>query len=244
MVYPAYSNGTDGVKERYDQLKSEEQKLDAIRGKSSNANSISSQLDSMPSSRDILYEFLPTSPKESEIVNNLSKMASESGLLVLSVQINKPDTLSLQTASAVDSSDGSGDGSDSASSPAPSQNNPKNFLAEVQITGNYDQIKDFTRKVDGFARYDIVSKMDIQKPSMILSADGKPTTPTDMLTADVKINFNYLDNLKLSDITVNDSIFSNPQADTSIFDKIKTSRTVLSAQPNVGQKGKGNIFLP
>jgi len=237
FIYPAYSNGTDGVMDHYKQLKAEKQKLDSIKGKSGNANSLSSQLDSLGSDKEALYEFVPTNIKESEIVNNLNKMAADSGLLIFGLTVGRP---SLSVASM-----------EAPQKPGINPSIPvlpkaKTFSADMQISGSYDQVKTFLNKVDNFARYEAIASLNLKKGSSVSgqAGAGAPDPSMDILAADLKITFNMLDKAKLSGDNVNDAVFSSSSLNTDIISQIKSSRSELAVGVDTGQKGKANPFLP
>ena len=251
LIYPAYSNGSTGVKDRRDQLQAEKLKLDSILGKSGNASSLSSQLESLQSDRDVLYEFVPVDMKESEIIDNLNKMASDSGLLVYGISISQPK---LEVAS-VEAPVTMGSTSLDPSNPMGNTDvnvvvlpKVKNFEADMQISGNYEQIKTFLEKMDIFARYVSVNNVFLKKglsTTAVPSADSTTDTASlDVLTANLKLDFDILEKAKLSNDNITDPVFSSSSLDTKVISQIKAQYSNAALKLDIGQTGKPNPFLP
>ncbi|MFA7319807.1 MAG: hypothetical protein WC022_04415 [Parcubacteria group bacterium] len=251
LVYPAYSNGSTGVKDHYTQLQSEKAKLDSILGKSDNASKLSSQLDSLGKDGDVVYEFIPSDIKESEIIDNLNRMAADSGLLIYGLSVGRPSLEVAAPEAVVTMGSTSLDPANPSAPPAvPILPKPKNFEANIQVSGNYDQIKNFLGKVDVFARYDNLNNLILKKGVSSVTggtsnpATGTDTTALDVLTANVKIGFNLVDKATLSGDNVNDPVFSGGSFDTGIISQIKSQRSGAAMTFDIGQKGKANPFMP
>ncbi|HHE45916.1 MAG TPA: hypothetical protein ENL05_01010, partial [Candidatus Moranbacteria bacterium] len=75
LVYPAYSNGNNGVKEKYNQLRKEQEKLSNAQNKGANIQKLFGKLNSLSGQKDILYKFVPENAKEEEIIDNLNFLA-------------------------------------------------------------------------------------------------------------------------------------------------------------------------
>lgn len=251
LIYPAYSNGSTGVKDRKDQLQAEKLKLDSILGRSGNASKLSSQLESLQIDRDALYEFVPVDMKESEIIDNLNKMASDSGLLVYGISISQPklEVASVEVPATM--------GSTSIDPNNPMGNvdvnaivlpKVKNFETDMQISGNYEQVKGFLEKVDVFARHGNVTSIFLKKglsTTSVSSADpADDMTSLDVLTANLKLTFNILEKAKLSEGNIADPIFSSSNLDTKVISQIKAQYSNAALKLDIGQTGKPNPFLP
>lgn len=253
LVYPAYSNGSTGARDHYDQLKAEKAKLDSIMSKSGNVSKLATQLDSLGADKDVVYEFVPSDIKESEIIDNLNRFAADSGLLIYGLSVDRP---SLEvTAPEVPQTMGStsldaGATDVSVVPAAPVLPKAKNFEANIQVSGNYDQIKNFLEKVNVFARSNNLDSLLLKKGiSSVTGGTSNATISTtapalDVLTADMKIGFNILDKVKLSDGNVNDPVFSNSSFDTKIISQIKDQRSGTAMKLDIGQQGKTNPFMP
>ncbi len=242
VVYPAYSNGATGVMDNYNKLKSEQVKLNSLQGKSGNAGKLSSQLENMSSGNDVLYEFIPVDMKENEILDNLNKMASDSGLLVYSVSIKQPqpDAATIDEPSAT-----SADPSDPTASMLVSAplSVAKSFETDVEVSGNYTQIKDFLNKMNGFVRHSSLVSFSLKKQSLV-AADGTAPVVSNTLAASIILDFDVMKKAMLSDGNVDDPVFSDGNLDTDIITKIKNQYNVAALTLDTGQKGKSDIFMP
>lgn len=251
LVYPAYSNGSTGVKDHYDQLKSEKEKLNSILGKSDTASKLFSELDSLGADRDVVYEFVPSDIKESEIIDNLNRMAADSGLLIYGLSVGRPSLEVASPEALVTMGSTSLDVKSPSVTPVvPILPKAKNFEANIQVSGNYDQIKSFLEKLNVFARYNSIGNIFLKKgvSSAAGGSDNQPVitdTPTlDVLTANIKINFNIVDKTTLSGDNVNDPVFSSSRLDTKIISQIKSQRSGAAMALDIGQQGKANPFMP
>ena len=256
LVYPAYSNGSTGVRDNYNKLKSEQVKLDSLRGKSGNVSKFTSQLDALSSNKDVLYNFVPESMNESEIVDNLNKMAVDSGLLVYGITINQPKlnattSVAPETLGTTSLSDTSGNIDSPVASALPTV---KSFETDMSVSGNYLQIKDFLNKANSFARYSDIATLSL-KTQLLTSATGNSSevappsvasggaVPSTLMAA-ITMDFDMLQKATLSNGNVDDPVFSGENLDTQIISKIKDRYNVLALPLSVGQKGNSDIFTP
>ncbi len=247
LIYPAYYNGTDGLKDRYDQLGKEKTKLEAIQGRSVNVDTLSNQLDALSSDKDALYGFIPENIKEAEIIKTLSQMASDAGVLVYNVSLGKPaydkteapqfDTMGATSLDG-NATDGSADAGTVGTLPV-----PKNFETSVEISGNYFQIKEFLKKLNDFSRYNEVTSVLVVKNTTPENGQEDGAIPSDILRADLKMNFNILGKAVLSDGTTSDAVFSNSTLDTKIISQIREQRVLNAIHPEIGQQGRENPFV-
>lgn len=250
LIYPTYSNGSTGVKDHRDQLQAEKLKLDSILGKSVNSNSLSSQLEALQADRDVLYTFVPVDMKESEIIDNLNKMASDSGLLIYGLSISQPKLEVAPVEAPMTMGSTSLDASSSTGAEVSVVILPKvkNFVSDMQVSGSYEQIKTFLEKVDVFARYVSVNNVFLKKglsTTSVSSTDSTTDTASlDVLTANLKLTFDILEKAKLSDNNVTDPVFSTSSLDTKIISQIKNQYSNAALKLDIGQVGKPNPFLP
>lgn len=243
FVYPAYRNGSDGAKDKYDQLKAEQTKLSGIQGKSGNAVKLSAQITALSSNADVLYEFMPKEIKNEEIIDNLNYLASTSGLAVNEITISPSKQDSAGSSSAV-----------SETVPNLPSDIPAAVLTQMQaagvlatqslaqmqeaqanikLSGNYDQLKNFLNSVDKLGRYKSVSYCSIKK-----------SDSPDMLGIELNINFGFAKETVLSGDMANDTLFATGKLNTDIISKIKNQASGNVIRLDVGQKGKANPFTP
>lgn len=221
LVYPLYSNGTNGVKENYAKLKVEQEKLAGIQTMSGNVDKLSAQISSMPE-KETLYSFVPESKKEEEIINDIVKLSSLSGLLFYQEKMEQPQKNTQEVVQK----------ETIASIPIPELQNLK---TKIKIAGNYEKIKEFLVNLEKLERNNNLETLEIMK-------EVTRDVPSDVLTIDATLNFAILKKNKLSQSAVTDPVFSSPKLEAGIIEEIKNKKSINNFQLNVDQKGKVNPF--
>ncbi len=221
LVYPAYSNGSDGVREKYSQLKKEQAKLNNIQDKSDNVKKIANEISSSAEEMDVLDRFIPLDDKREEIEDNLNYLASSAGLAVLGIRLNyaKGNAESLDSNSTTE--------------------------ATMNVVGTYEALKKFIGDVSKFKRFNTIKTLKISKNvSNATQTNPQDNTNKDVvLKANIKIDFVALAKTKLTDERVNEPIFSEKKLDLAIISQIKNSKTVNILPTKVEEKGKSNPFV-
>lgn len=236
IVYPAYSNGVDGMKEKKDELKKEQDKLIDIQNKNQNIAKFSSQIDSLPEEKLILYKFIPETRKEEEIVNNLNFLASNSSLLVSAIDtVKSKEQARISAMAEVDASVVN----EKTGEKVKQLPIDEKFEARIKLEGSYDKIKEFLGNVYKLDRYNSTKSLKIEKKK------GKAgEVSQSVLSLDMAVNFNYLNKAEISGDNINDKLFSETGLDTTIISKIKEQKSINNYALSVDQKGKTNIFVP
>lgn len=226
LVYPAFSNGTNGAIENYIKLKNEQAKLIELQGKSENANNLSIQFSAL-SEKDALYAFIPKDMKEEEIINSLSSLSSASGLLLFDSTISQPLKESAIEEVQV---------TNETKNLFPEI---KNFKVEMKLSGSYDKIKDFLNSLGKFSRNNNFNTLEISRS---VSSGTEETANPDTLLVNASVDFNVLKEAKLNESNISSSIFSSSKLETKVISDIKNQKNANSFQLNVDQKGKSNLF--
>lgn len=226
LVYPAYSNGVNGVKEKYEQLKKEENKLAEMKEKNSNVEKLFSEISSLSLEKEILYKFIPEKMKEDIIVNSIGRAASEFSLIVNEISI-KSSAERKERVMLKESEE---------ESKLPSSRESK---VTIKLLGRYEKIKGFLEKVYNADRFSNLKSLEI---SNNLKEENKNNLST--LVANVEIDFSVLEKTKISDGNKNDEVFSSSSLDTSIIELIKNQKNKTNNDINIEQRGKTNLFTP
>lgn len=225
LVYPVYSNGTNGIRENYTKLKSEQAKLIELQGKRKNADDLSAQFSTLLE-KDVLYAFIPEEMKEEEIINSLGSLSSASGLLLFDSTIGQPlREKSIEEFQTIDET----------------KNflpEIKNFKVEMKLSGSYEKIKDFLNSLGKFSRNNNFSTLEISRN---VSSDTE-TASSDVLLINASVDFNVLKEAKLNEANISSSIFTNSKLETKVISDIKNQKNASNFQLNVEQKGKNNLF--
>jgi Tfp pilus assembly protein PilO len=247
FVYPAYTNGTDGLSEKYSQLKAADIKLADIQKKAANVDALFSQLSANGDKKDTVVKFIPENIKEEEVIDNMNFMASSSGLAVSNDSVTQP-VLDLASAQAVPApTPAVPDAAGAMAAPVQSAPQAVNFNANLAIVGSYENVKTFLGKLDSFSRFDKIVSYEIKKPASIAgtsvgTGNNNTPAPADYLEADLVLNFNYLPKSTLSSDT--NPVFLTNSLDMKAADDIKNLRNGDVLKLNIDQTGKANPFLP
>lgn len=234
LVYPAYSNGTNGVRENYIQLKTEQAKLTELRDKSVNAKNLSTQMSTLPE-KDILYAYIPAEIKEEEIINSLVNLSANSGLLLFDSKINQP-------AKEIVAENGLNVKMEADSSLANTKSlmpKIKNLKTEIKLIGSYEKIRDFLSSLGKFSRSNDFESLEISR-----NASGSQGADPSILLVSAAVDFNVLKKAKLDGTSISNPVFSSPKLETKVIEDIKNQKNTSGFSLNVDQKGKGNIFQP
>lgn len=242
-VYPAYSNGSDGLMDKYNQLKSENAQLVTVKNKVSDLKSLESQLSADSADVATLKQFIPDRIYEEQILDNLNYLASSQGMAVMGITITQPNTGVAGDGTAVSSSANAADSSAPANSSgagvAPvSAVTATEFAVKYSVLGTYAQVKDLLQKLNGYGRYNEVASIDIEKSASQNSGTQNPAPGNNLLQVDLGLNFDYLK----TSISGAGLEISGNKLNTDIVSQIRSSQNVPVLKLNVGQQGKSDPF--
>lgn len=233
-VYPAYTNGTDGVKEKYVLLKAEQEKLDALLEKKASADALFAQLETL-GEKEVLYKFIPENSTEEEIIDNLNFNVSNSIITMFNVSIDRAVAKSELVALDEELEEGGGVVDASASS----QPLPESEKMEVSanLTGEYEKVKNFILVQEKNIRFNDFSRVNIAKTQSSVEQGS-----SNVLMVSLDMGFQSLQKTKLSVSNVGNFTSAEGVLDSGIIEKIKERRNGPNLQLNVEQKGKANPF--
>lgn len=248
FVYPAVTNGTDGLKETYEQLQKEKKLVSELDVKSQNVQKLMAQIASGTEEKNTLFQFLPEDAKEEEIIDNLNFLAGNNELPVIDLSVTQPkkEELSPEMTEAIVEvgsdlpvqSSGAENLLDAGTGiakviPAPVA---KNLEVSFSVIGSYDKMKALLDKVGKLERFNKIETLEIKRP------DGEGV-PADLLQMKAVLTFNFFKKKAvLSDIE--NKVFGLAQFDMGAISDIKNSRSVDVLKLNIEQSGKANPFLP
>jgi len=242
FVYPAITNGTDGLLEKYGQLKKEKEKSAQLETKSQNVKKLSAQLASSPEEKKVLFQFLPDSMKEEEIIDNLNFLATNSSLSVIDLSVGQPAEEAVEETAAVAgppvAADTSGQGLMGGEEGFLPVTEPaeRNFEVTFSVVGDYEKVKDLLGKISALERFNGIKTLEIRKPT------GQEGTGNSLIT-DTVLKFNFL---KKRDVLpdVESSAFGLEKFSMKTIGDIKNSKSTAILKLNIDQAGKANPFLP
>ena len=224
LVYPAYSNGSNGLKEKNIQLKEEQAKLKSVQNKDSHVKKLANEISSSVENTDILYKFIPFDTKEEEIEDNLNYLASSSGLSVLSIGI-------------VDNTKKGGD-----------KDLKDDLLTSVNmnVSGNYKALKKFIGSINNLRRYNKIKKLTIKNKILQNRVDETKANEVGVVVLNARMNIDFvsLAKNKLTDKDVNNPIFSAETLSMDAITQIKGTKNTNILPITVEEKGRANLFMP
>jgi Tfp pilus assembly protein PilO len=241
LVYPAITNGTDGLKEKYAIYQQEKERVAQLAVKSLNVEKLSAQLASSTEEKGILFKFLPEKMKEEEIIDNLNFLAGNNSLSVSNLSVSQPEpeviaqSQDIAVAQAGGLSGGLPGGNELGVVVLPDPK-AREFAVNFSVMGEYEKIKSLLGKMNTLERFNGVKTLSIKR---LVAEDA----PAGILQADMVLGFNFL---KQREILPNaeSSAFDLEQFDMKVISDIKNSKDTEVLQLKVDQTGKGNPFLP
>lgn len=238
VVYPAYSNGTNGLKEKLQELKAEKKNLADIDFKNENISSLSSQIAADTVGKDVLFKYIPDGVKEEEIIDNLNYLAGKENLFVYGLDVSRvktvevevePSTVTLRETEGLTSPKLA-----AATIPWPKASDLKVNLSAI---GKYSGIKSMLDKIYNLDRFNQVLTAEIKKPTVAGKDAG------DNLELNVAFNFNFLKRINaLADL--NNEIFSSKSFNLKVISDIENQKSTSMLNLEVGPTGKSNPFFP
>lgn len=243
LVYPAITNGTDGIWEKYKTYKQEKEKAVQLAMKIQNVQKLSEQLASSTEEKDVLFKFLPEKMKEEEIIDNLNFLAGNGAVAVANLSVSQPkaevavqdQVITLNQANSLSNQELPGENQPEGMAILP-EPKPREFDVNFTVMGEYDKVKGILEKVNALERSNGVKTLVIKK---LVSDDASAK----VLQADMVLGFNFL---KQREILPNaeSSAFNLGQFDMKVISDIKNSKSTDVLQLKVDQTGKVNPFLP
>ncbi|HPN96231.1 MAG TPA: type 4a pilus biogenesis protein PilO [Candidatus Moranbacteria bacterium] len=234
MVYPAYTNGADGFKEKRAELKAEEEKLTNVENKIENVKKLSAQLSSITDKKEEIVSYIPETIKEEQIIDNVNFIAGEEGLSVKNISVVQPKAKAVDTEMTDEELEASG-----LEVPAIKKPEATLFDVEVSMVGNYDKIKNFLDKVHRFHRFKRFDTIEIKK-----YASEKEGDTVSGLQLDAVLSFNfYKKSNKPADME--DPVFANGNfSGLQIVDDIKNKKNISMLKMEAEQAGRVDPFSP
>jgi Tfp pilus assembly protein PilO len=242
-VYPAYTNGIDGVKEKNQKSLSQKQLMEKLDSSSRNAAKLVAELEIDSPDNALVYGYIPKNKEEERIIENLNVLAKDSALSVLNISVleeKKDSSASAQEATENVPVDPFSAVNITAPIQAPVTPKavPKSLKVSLSLVGDYANIKNLLEKVQKLKRFNAVSTLEIKT---LLKEDQ---SVSESLQADIVLEFNYLSELKrLVDGDINNAVFSAGAFSKTAIDKIRDNRSIEVSTVIPGEKGGNNPFI-
>ncbi len=225
----------------------------SIKQKIQNIGSLESDLNANKENESLVMRYLPSMRDDDRVVDGINFLASQSGLLLTSVKIEKVATETQAAASAgpeVGLASGSGivplvgGGVDIAAvkSEAIVPSVPKLMKVSVTMVGTYESIRDVATKISHTDHFQNFSMLSIERSSSTADASSDQPSNPNILNASMSVNYAYLPQTKAK------GNYNRPILDQTAFDygSVQRLKQYMSAPvPNmeIGASGTSNPFL-
>lgn len=245
LVYPAWTNGMDGVKEKRTEYATEISKLETMSKRNQAIDSLYSDLNANSVNKELVVKYLPEMMAEEEIIKNLNSLAGENSLIVTALSVSSPK---IETAESSEVPMAAPGGADMVAG-MPNQLNPEmitaippakptNFQVTFNVLGDYSQIKNLLDRIYRLRRFNEILEIEIKKPNI----QNENATANNNLEANMVLNFSFF---KVSNRAVNpqEPVFDNNRFNVKIISEIEKRSTDISAV-TIENIGENNPFFP
>lgn len=243
MVYPAYTNGIDGVVEKRAAYQAEKKKADKIISQSQNMEKIYADIQANSSKRDVLVKYVPDNMKEEEIIDNLNYLAGNEGLSIINLSVDQPEKLlnqedpdeaATKMMEETASVSGQTKGTTDHMIYKPKANN---FKVNLSVSGSYDKIKNLMEKIYKLERFNKIVSLEIAPPE----ATGESAPPANTLEAAAIISFNFLKK-STQVVSPEEPVFSQGTFSMKIADDIASQKVTQILKLDAIPSERSNPF--
>jgi Tfp pilus assembly protein PilO len=218
VVAPAYKD----LRAQKEELAAAKVQLSEIKEKNAQAAKLKQELAGNTEFKEMLSKYLPQEAQEESVIENLNSLALGEGLAVSSILMTDNSSKSVAN-SAVNNSQ-----KETASAAIAA-----NILsANLTVAGPYEKIKGFLAKLSALKRGNNVDSLKIS------AKDGDVAK----MTVELVSSFAYFAGGSAV-VSANSSIFSRG-FDSAVMEQLKSKLATEVVPVNIGEKGKGNPFLP
>jgi hypothetical protein len=244
VIYPAYTNGIDGVKEKKQALKEQTRLSGNLDNQIKNVGTLSADLRSNATKNAVIFDYIPRDKNEEKIIGSLDLLAKDSGLSVLNISVFEIKNKEQNSVDAVVPTAPLGAAlpgimPEVATQPlAVTEVVPKKIKVDLFVLGDYGGIKVLLEKIQKMTRFNKFVTLEI---NTLLKDDQ---TVSESLSAKITLEFNYLKELaNLAPGDIDNQIFSAGAFNKKIIDEIEKSKSIEVKDVLPGQKGTANPFL-
>jgi Tfp pilus assembly protein PilO len=238
FIYPAYTNGIDGIKEKKQQLEKQMGLMEKIDNQSNNVKKLTANLDANALENKIIFSYIPQKKEEEKIIDSLNLLARESSLSTINISLSEVADVALPAEESASISGSSFPALEQTAPVAPKVV-PKRMEVDFSVVGDYQNIKSLIEKIQKLERFNKFLTLEVK----ILQKDDQSISES--LRADMKLEFNYLEELKmLTELDVEKAIFSSGIfSDKDVSEKIKSNRSIEINNVSPGEKRGNNPFV-
>lgn len=243
VVYPAYMNDIDGVREKHRKLKEQMRLSDNLDNQIGNVSELSASLKANASQNTALFDYIPENKEEEKIIESLNSLAKDSGLSVLNISVFdlKGEETGLNNVAPAEPTGAILPGivpNVPAQPLATTKITPRKIKVDLAVFGDYGGIKILVEKIQKMNRFNKFSALEVKT---LLKEDQ---SVSESLSAKMTLEFNYLKTLTgLTDGDIDNPIFSIGIFNRQTIDEINKRKNIEVKDVLPGQKGTANPFL-
>lgn len=209
-----------------------------VKEKQKTINSLISNLDANSDKVKIVNDYMPATRDEEEIINKVYQRAVDAKVTL--------DKLSVSDSRGKDKVAGIQTGGQALLEDEGVNPIKLNFIkAEVMVTGTYENLRTFFNYIHTMEKVNSVNSVKVGESESVGDQDGGPAKPKAKgeLSATMDVDFNFFSPVEVQK-SANLSVFSQPEFDFSVADKVKKLLAEKVADVTVGETGKKNPFTP
>jgi hypothetical protein len=252
FVYPLWTNGSDGIKEKLSDYEIQKNRQAELEKKKEKISSLYQDIESKKNQADLLYRFLPETMLEEELIDKMQFLTSmkqedaangwEMGPGKMTVALSKAaiPIISSQPAAVAGQKDVA----------VLVQKDLSNFDLNFQFLGPYEKIRDIIKSIYSLKRYNKVTKFKalsgvIKREGNILKWEDPKGEPANGLKVEMTMNYNYFNVGRVGPENINDPVFSLDRLEKirwDVIDAIQKKETDI-VPLTLPESGRGNPFV-
>ncbi len=178
-IYPLWQ-GKGGISDQHKKLKETKQTLETFRAKKTSLNQAVEMLDNHNDDVKFAFQFIPLKSNDLFILNSLSQIADQSGLILNSINVSEEKKSNKKEQSEKNKT-----------VDVLNDMNWRSAVASVNVIGSYEQVKSFLTSLYHLDRYNQIDSLDIETNNKSENANENENQ-ANLLTFNAKINFRYL----------------------------------------------------
>jgi len=241
-IYPTYTNGFDGVREKRAKLLIQESLAKNLENTINNAELLKADLVANYLESGAVFNYIPLNKEEEKIIENLNSLSKDSTLSVLNISVSEAKEAVAVTeavTTGLSANPISGLAPDApVQAPITPKAEPRKLEVKLSVIGDYGNIKILIDKIQKLKRFNALSTLEIKTFSK------EDQSISESLQANITLEFNYLKELKrLVDGDINNPVFATGVFNKQVVGKIKSSRSINVNNVSPGQKSGNNPFI-
>lgn len=257
FVWPMWFDSSSGVLAIKKEIKEKRDDLGNVMGKQGNIRKLKADIERNSDIKDFVYQYLPKFRKKEFVLNDLSRMANSSQVLLAEFQFTEGEAFKTGVANKFDSKDElaivtiNDDGENvEMNSKKDSKgdneklNKPSAVIASIKLFGQYENMKDFLSRIHNASMMNNVLsvKIDSVLPDEKEEELEEFSDKTSVLEMDVVVAFGYMEkkNIIVNE-NLSDSIFGKSSMDFSIIAE-QMKEVVENKSVEIESAGKDNPF--